>query len=487
MHNLTTLSKLGLIVLAAATCACGGRPLAEPVRDLDDTADAGAIPELGPGPDAAPGGASWVAVAGGSGDVTTSGIAADKAGNSWVAGNLRGTATIGVTTLTSKGDGALFVASVDAQGKFRWATAASPAQPTYRATATSVAVDSAGNSYITGNIIGGIEFGKYGLKSSTPDSSSIFVAKLDPQGSFRWAKAVYGSGKHDGGTAVAVDGAGNAYVTGSFGGTAKFGGFSLSGGGLYNVFVAKLSPQGTFLWARAAAGSGGEHAWGLAVDAAGNSTVTGYHRGTIDFGAGAIVSSTSKGETLFITRLDSNGGAQWVTGASGTGHSRGLEAALDSAGNSYVAGDVGGTAMIGTTSLTSKGAQDLFVTKLSPKGKVLWVRAIKGSEYKTVSGIAVTATGRCSVVGHFDATATFGVVSKTASGKADIFLVSLDSAGAFSEIRAAGGPAMEFPSGVALDSAGARYVTGGFKQTTTLGGITVTTKDVKSFFVWKNP
>jgi len=103
-----------------------------------------------------------------------------------------------------------------------------------------VAVDDSGNVVVTGSFNGTVNFGGGGLNSA--GSFDIFVAKFSgAEGSHLWSKR-FGSTSDDWGRGVAVDGSGNAVVTGSFLGTVDFGGGGLSsGGGYYDLFVAKFS------------------------------------------------------------------------------------------------------------------------------------------------------------------------------------------------------------------------------------------------------
>jgi hypothetical protein len=481
MNGPYKLPKVIALTLAAAAIACSGRNIDELERDLGGLSDTAHLTDRGLSTDAAGTGPSWVAVAGGSGDITSSAIAVDKAGNSWIVGTLRGSATIGTTALTAKAESDVYVTKVDAKGAFSWTRAAS-GKP--RVSAGSIAVDSAGNSYITGSFSGSVSFGSHQLNSSAVDNYDIYVAKLDPQGAFLWARSVSGGGQFDLGAAVAVDGAGNAYVAGRFGGTVDFGGKVLTSAGYSSAYVAKLSPQGAFLWVRASAGGAGDRAVGLAVDAAGKSTVTGRFRNKIDLG-GSSLAAKSTGEEVFIARLNSSGVVDWVVGPGARG--TGMAAAVDSAGNSYVTGTFRFTATFGTISLTSKGNEDIYVTKLGPTGKTLWASSMGGTDNDVVAGIAVSSAGRCSVVGHFGATAHFGAVKRTASGPYDIYLVTLGTTGGFAEVKTTGGAGMEFPSGIGQNGAGERYVAGGFKLSTQLGPHSLKTKDTKSIFVWYVP
>ncbi len=97
-----------------------------------------------------------------------------------------------------------------------------------------------------------------------------------------------GASDSDVGRGIAVDNAGNSYVTGLFLFTTTFGSTTLTakgGGGSGDVFVAKLSPSGKFLWVVSAGGGSWDFGWGIAVDNAGNSYVTGAFVGPATFGS----------------------------------------------------------------------------------------------------------------------------------------------------------------------------------------------------------
>ena len=110
-----------------------------------------------------------------------------------------------------------------------------------------IALDGAGNSHVTGLFCGSATFGSGEANETTltsAGSSDIFVAKYDRHGLLLWAKRAGGTNV-DEGHGIAVDGAGNSYVTGDFSGSATFGPgeaneTTLTSTGLVNIFVAKF-------------------------------------------------------------------------------------------------------------------------------------------------------------------------------------------------------------------------------------------------------
>ena len=101
---------------------------------------------------------------------------------------------------------------------------------------------------------------------------------------------------NSGGNAIALDAAGNQYITGSFSGTLELGNATLVSAGLQDIFVAKRNAAtGAWLWAVRAGGTSDDYGSGLAVDAAGNALVTGSFSDMASFGSQTLMGSTFTG------------------------------------------------------------------------------------------------------------------------------------------------------------------------------------------------
>ncbi len=234
--------------------------------------------------------------AGGTGDDRGWGIAVDSNDNSYITGYFDGTAEFGSTTLTSSGGYDVFIAKVDSSGNYLWTVKAGGTG--FYDRGNGIAVDSNGNSYITGYFDGTAEFGSTTLTSS--GGYDVFIAKVDSSGNYLWTVKAGGTGFYDRGNGIAVDSNGNSYITGYFDGTAEFGSTTLSSAGEYDVFIAKVDSSGNYLWAVKAGGSDLDEGWGITVDSNGNSYITGYFYLTADFGSTTL---TSAGETdVFIAK-----------------------------------------------------------------------------------------------------------------------------------------------------------------------------------------
>jgi len=238
---------------------------------------------------------------------------------------------------------------------------------------------------------------------------------------------------------VAVDDNGNSYITGYFDplfdpvdfdpGDGED--FHESNGGS-DVFLSKFDNDGNYVWGRSWGGGSDDEGHGVAIDpVSGDVYVTGYFKGTVDFDpdtGGAANCSASGSDEIFVTRFDSDGNHVWVDsfGSSSSGYpsyypfyiDSGEHVDADSSGNLYVAGKGG----------------PMVVRKYDSSGTMLWESTFGDTEtWDRAYGIASSETGDVFVCGRFTGTVDFdpgdGIDNHTATGKADNFVVKLDSDG----------------------------------------------------------
>jgi len=345
-----------------------------------------------------------------------------------------------------------------------------------------IAVDANGNSYITGSFYDSSTFGTTTLTSS--GSQDISIAKLNSNGNWLWIKQAGGTSE-DYGSRIAVDANGNSYITGYFEGSATFGTTTLTSSGYYNIdiFVAKIDQNGNWLWANQAGGTDTDCGYGIAVDANGNSYIIGVFAENATFGTTTLTSSGYK--DIFVAKLDINGNWLWAKQAGGTSDDYGYGIAVDANGNSYVTGYFYGSAIFGTTTLTSSGDKDIFVAKLDSNGNWLWVKQAGGTIYDYGYEIAVDANGNSYVTGYFYGIATFGATTLTSSGYYDIFVAKMDSNGNWLWAKQAGGIGEDIGLNIAIDANGNSYVTGYFMISAIFGTTTLTSSGYYDIFVAK--
>jgi hypothetical protein len=166
------------------------------------------------------------------------GISVDCDGNSYVTGFFNNTATFGPHTLTTEGFLDIFVAKANPLGEWQWANSAGGPSVDR---GLGISVDCDGNSYVTGSFENTATFGTIAITSE--GALDIFVAKANPLGEWQWANSAGGPNPKfvdNMGNGISVDLAGNAYVTGSFFGTATFGTIAITTEGLNDIFIAKI-------------------------------------------------------------------------------------------------------------------------------------------------------------------------------------------------------------------------------------------------------
>jgi len=141
-----------------------------------------------------------------------------------------------------------------------------------------IAVDSTGNCYVTGYTTSSDFRTAGGLDTSLGGSLDAYVAKVTPSGTLAWSTYLGGS-SNDEGSGIAADATGNCYLTGYTNSTdfPTAGGFDTSGGGNYSdAFVVKVTASGTLAWSSYLGGSSVDEGCSIAVDGAGNCYLTGY-------------------------------------------------------------------------------------------------------------------------------------------------------------------------------------------------------------------
>jgi uncharacterized repeat protein (TIGR01451 family) len=251
-------------------------------------------------------------------------------------------------------------------------------------------------------------------------------------------------------------------------------------------------------WAVRAGGSGSDFFGNaIAVDATGNSYVTGGIEGAAFFGSGASqVTLTSSGRgDIFVAKYDPAGNLLWAQRAGGphTGFiEEGQDIEADADGNAYVTGFFFGAATFGSganeVTLTSTGI-DVFLAKYDSSGTLLWVKRAGGSSAGAGLGCALDGSGNIFLTGRFTGSTTFGEsggtqVSLTTSGNEDVFVTKYDPSGNLLWAQKAGGQFSDEGTEIKTDAAGNAYVSGSFSTPnsttatfgTGLSAITVTSR-----------
>ena len=372
---------------------------------------------------------------------------------------------------------------------FHWARAAGGS---FNDFIRGIAVDSSGNVYVTGSFTGVAAFGVTNITSN--GGLDLFVAKYDSLGNVLWVGQGGSTLYDDYGLAIAVDSQGNSYVTGAFSGDASFGTNTLHNVGGSEILVLKYDTNGNLLWARQAGGTSLNSGRGIAVDAAGNSYVTGYFQSVGTFGTTNQVTLTTSvvGDyDIFLAKYDGTGELVWVRQAGGSLNDVGFGIAVDSGGNSLLTGYFNSsTAMFDDTNLhnsnlVSTNSPDIFVAKYNSSGNVVWARQAGGAGIDEGFAIAVDFQGNSYLSGVFSETATFGGLTLTNGGGSANFIAKYNSAGSVAWAQKLAGGTDDGSGVVAVDAAGNSYFTGWFSGTASFANTNLTSTGSNDVFVAK--
>jgi hypothetical protein len=364
----------------------------------------------------------WAVNAGGILQDEGSSIVVDDEGNSYITGVFYDVAWFGNITLASLGGLDVFVAKLDTNGNWQWAIRAGGyvGEAGY-----GIALDHSGYCYITGHFMYTAMFGEFTLTSQ--GSADVFVAKLDTNGStWQWAVSAGGSLEdyvHD----IAVDCNGNPSITGDFEGSATFGATTLTSQGSADIFVAKLDTNGNWQWAKSGGGSSIERSYDVAVDREGNTCIAGTFMISATFGT-TTLTSEGWGD-IFVAKLDSGGAWQWAKSAGGDVSDGAWGVAVDTLGNIYLTGVFEGSASFGEITITSKGIIDVFVSKLDSNGNWQWAISAGGADWDEGYALTVDSNQYVYVTGYFAGSALFGATTITTQGDFDVFIAKLSQQG----------------------------------------------------------
>ncbi len=295
-----------------------------------------------------------------------------------------------------------------------------------------IAVDSSGNAYVTGYTYSTDFPTKNPYQSSNRDATdrNAFITKLAPNTGSSAVSLVYstylgGSGSGmggDWGNTIAVDSSGNIYVAGSafssdFPLKNAYQSSNHGAGNTPVVFVSKLKADGsdlvysTFLGGNGGSGPFGDHATGIAVDSSGSAYVAGYTTST-DFPTKNPYQSTNKGlgsnPVAFVTKFKADGSdLVYSTYLGGSSRDFGNGIAVDSGGYAHVVGSTRSADFPTRNALQSSltGIFNAFITKLSMDGTALvYSTYLGGTNGDGANGIALDSSGNAYVTGGTSST-----------------------------------------------------------------------------------
>jgi PKD repeat protein len=304
----------------------------------------------------------WSKRFGGSYDDAASAIAVDGANNVYFTGYFRGTASFGGASLSVPftNDLDVFLVKLTPAGAHVWSKnfANDGNERGY-----GIAADAAGNVAITGSFSNTVNFGGANLTSQNA-MTDVFVARFTTNGAHSWSRRFGASDGNESGCGAAMDTSGNVLVTGYALKPVDFGGGTLSALGGTDGFVAKYgAASGSHMWSRRLGGAGNDYGYGVAVDGANNVLVAGSFAGLASFGG--ISLPLLGASDAFVAKYGSSGNLVWARGLGGIDAEVGRAVGV-AGGTPVSTGYFSGSGLFSGTTLSSSGMSDAFVTRLAP-------------------------------------------------------------------------------------------------------------------------
>jgi hypothetical protein len=360
-------------------------------------------------------------------------LAVDGAGNAYVTGFTDGK----LDGITNAGGDDVFVVKYDTNGDKKWTKLlGTPEHEVGR----GIAVDSSGNAYVTGYTSGDFD------GNTNVGGTDMFVVKYDTNGQKQWTKllgtdspSIYRSVMA---TGIAVDSGGNAYVTGYTSGNLD----GNTNAGRDDIFVVKYDTNGQKQWTKLLGSSQAEHGISIAVDSVGNAYVTGWTAGGLDGNRNAGLFD------VFVIKYDTSGDKKWTEQLGSREFDFGSSIAVDTGGNAYVTGSTHGD-LDGNTNV---GVSDIYVVKYDTNGQKQWTKLLGSRLSDGALGIAMDSDANAYVTGCTD----YRLDDNSNAGGDDIFVVKYDTSGDKKWTKLLGTPQDERGTDIAVDSGGNAYVTG---------------------------
>lgn len=393
----------------------------------------------------------------------------DNAGNVYLTGCYKATATFDNINFTSKGLLDIFIAKYNSAGTLLWCKTAGG---TGNDEGDKIFVTPDGSVYVAGTIIGSATFDWIiaTVNGGAFAGEDLFLTKLNSQGEFQWVKT-YGSASQDWIDDVSMlDG--NFYFTGHYYGTFTAGPITLNpAGGSSAYFFMKADAEGNPVW--------GKNTGGLSRISSGSDKliIAGLFGGTANFGN---VTFTSNGPNdLYIGAYDLTGNQLWVKQFGGSGSENMRSICYDrNSDRIYWAGCFQNTMAMGSTNLTSSGQYDIFVSKFDSDGNNIWAKRAGGVNYDFANCTAVDDLGNVFISGYCMETSSFGNVNVVSAGQGDAYVAKYNTNGDFQWVKSGGGSGQDNGMSLIINPTGGLYLAGFFENSASFGNISLSSYGV---------
>ncbi|MFN5784781.1 MAG: SBBP repeat-containing protein, partial [Flavobacteriia bacterium] len=344
----------------------------------------------------------------------------------------------------------------------------------------SLAADAAGNIFLAGRTYSPNNIGFNGYQNSFGNGlNDAFLVKFNSAGIRQWATYYGGSlatgsggGGDDSGNGVAVDGSGNVFLSGATNSTGAiaFNGFQNSVGGGYDAYLVKFNTSGVRQWATYYGGSLDDGAKSVAVDGSGNVYIAGNTLSTASIAILGQQNTIGGMQDGFLVKFNSAGARQWATYNGGAADEDCFSVCTDLSNNIYICGRTWSSDLISFNGHqnSKNGQSDAYLVKFNSSGVRQWGTYYGGATWTFGNPTTQAFSTRTDLTGNVFlagiTNTTSGIASNgfknSISGDSDAFLVKFNAAGVRQWGTYYGGLAFEMWSAVSIDNIGNPYLSG---------------------------
>lgn len=301
---------------------------------------------------------------------------------------------------------------------------------------------------------------------------------------YRTSGRIAGTGA-DYGDFLLTDSNGNLYVAGRFAGTCDMdpgpGIANLISTGASDIFIAKYSPTGAYIWAFNIGGTGTDRPMTFKMDPSGNLVLAGDFSTSVDFDPGPSTTTLTSngGADIFVAKYDQSGQLLLAFNVGGPNTDYAESIAFDSNGDFILVGEFAsptidmdpGTGTLTLNNFNPSGiSYDAYVARFDNTGTLLWAFNLLGTSSDYLKSVVIDNAGRIITGGYFTGslvTDPVGGASVTSSGGTDCFIARYSSAGVYDNSWSFGGGGTDNLFALATFN-GNIYSTGTFNSTADL-------------------
>lgn len=405
-------------------------------------------------------------------------FAIDKADNVYLTGNFMLTMEFGAGNesfdLISNGKYDFFVAKLDKEGNLLWTKSYGGI---FDENSNKILFDKSGNVYVCGTFYDDVNFGTdenpYELNSSF--GQDIFILKLDTDGNFIWVKQLAGqAGKYI--FSATFDDEYNLVIAGIFDGEFDFDPgpdeYIVKSEKFYNNFIAKWNQDFEVQWVKQI-GLNYSSYNSIATDSKNNIYLCGYFKDKVDFAPGLDTFYLESGSiyNTYLLKLDASGEFEYAKSLYSEDYNIAYDMVIDSDDNLLLAGYFDGSTDFdpGDNELlkSSRGQRDIFVSKLTSGGELIWVQTWGGVGNEDAQVITTDDYDNIYLAGVFSDSLKFGTNElhdlNTVMGGNSMFNLALNSKGDIMWSSFVESSISILPLGILLDSE-SNIVTAGHYQ-----------------------